>query len=95
MGLSVGHLLQRDVVDAVRRLEDDCENDVLMYSSTTLMHSLLGDGLIDRFLIWVHPLIVGSGRRLFADGVAETGLELRQTTSLPNGLTVLGYERRP
>jgi dihydrofolate reductase len=51
------------------------------------------DNLIDEFRIWVHPLILGTGRRLFEEGLDTSTLELVDTTTLPNGVVVLHYRR--
>jgi dihydrofolate reductase len=66
--------------------------DLLMYSSVELMHTLMQHGLIDEYRIWVHPVILGSGRRLFKDGVNKAQLKLVETTTLPNGVVVLDYQ---
>jgi dihydrofolate reductase len=86
------HLLKGDVADAVARLKEEPGEDILMYSSVTLMRTLMGQDLVDRYRIWVHPLVLGRGARLFEEGAAKTKLELVDTTSLPNGIVVLDYQ---
>jgi dihydrofolate reductase len=86
------HLLKGDVADEVRKLKEKDGQDLLMYSSAELMRALMEDDLIDVFRIWVHPLVLGSGRRLFTDGVSKTELTLVDTTTLPNGVVVLDYQ---
>jgi dihydrofolate reductase len=86
------HLLTGDVTEAVENLKRGEGQDILMYSSVELMQALMERNLIDRYKIWVHPLILGSGRRLFPDGI-KTDLELAGTTTLPNGVVVLDYGR--
>jgi dihydrofolate reductase len=85
------HLLEGDVADAVSKLKEESGQDILMYSSVGLMRALMAEGLVDRFRIWVHPLVLGEGRRLFEDG-KRTELELVDTTTLPNGVAVLDYQ---
>jgi dihydrofolate reductase len=85
------HLLEGDVADAVGKLKEESGQDILMYSSVGLMRALMAEGLVDRFRIWVHPLVLGEGRRLFEDG-KRTELELVDTTTLPNGVAVLDYQ---
>jgi dihydrofolate reductase len=87
------HLLEGDVAEEVSKLKEGSGQDILMYSSAELMHALIDKGLVDRFRIWVHPLVLGSGRRLFPDGAKKAELELVDTTTLPNGIVVLDYER--
>jgi dihydrofolate reductase len=64
-----------------------------MYASRNLMHSLMDDGLVDRFLIWVHPLVLGGGERLFPGDAKKTELELVDATTLENGIAVLDLRR--
>jgi dihydrofolate reductase len=86
------HLLDGDEADAVRKLKEEPGKDILMYSSVGLMHALMEDDLIDNYRIWVHPLVLGSGRRLFNEGIDKTELTLVDTTTLPNGVVVLDYQ---
>jgi dihydrofolate reductase len=73
-----------------RKLKEEEGKDILMYSSVGLMNRLMEQGLVDRFLIWLHPLVLGEGARMFADS-KEAKLELVDTTTLPNGVAVLDY----
>jgi dihydrofolate reductase len=86
------HLLGDDVPGAVSELKNEGDKDLLMYSSATLMRSLMEEGLIDRYKIWLHPLVLGSGRRLFPDG-PRAELELTDSATLPNGIVVLDYRQ--
>jgi dihydrofolate reductase len=89
---SASTLLHGDPADAVAALKQQPGGNILMYSSVELMRTLMRHGLIDELRIWIHPLILGSGRRLFSDGGAESRLRLLDTTTLPNGIIVLGYD---
>jgi dihydrofolate reductase len=84
------HLLEGDAPDAVRKLKEQSGRDILMYSSVALMRDLMKQDLVDRFVLWVHPLVLGGGGRLFAEG-DEAKLELANTTILPKGVAVLDY----
>jgi dihydrofolate reductase len=88
---SNSHLLDGDVADAVRELKEDSGRDILMYSSVALMRDLMKHDLVDRLRIWVHPLVLGEGTRLFSEG-DEARLELMDITRLPNGVAVLDYQ---
>ena len=48
----------------------------MIYGSGNLIQTLLPHGLIDEFRLWIAPLVVGSGKRLFAEGTVPAGLEL-------------------
>jgi dihydrofolate reductase len=89
---SNSQLLKGDVADEVRTLKDQDGRNILMYSSVELMQALMEDGLIDEYRIWVHPLVLGSGRHLFKEGIDKTELKLAGTTTLPNGVVVLEYQ---
>jgi dihydrofolate reductase len=87
------HLLGGDIADAVRNLKEEEGKNLLMYASRSLMTSLMDEGLVDRLLIWVHPLVLGEGERLFPDGVKKTELALVNTATLANGIVVLKLKR--
>jgi dihydrofolate reductase len=84
-------LLQGDIAQAVGKLKQESGQDLLMYSSVELMRKLMESNLVDRFRIWVHPLILGSGKRLF-EGIDRTDLKLADTTTLSKGVVVLDYQ---
>jgi dihydrofolate reductase len=86
-------LLKGDVAEEIRKLKDEPGQDILMYSSAKLMHALMEHRLIDVFRIWVHPLVLGSGGRLFQEGVEKTELKLADIETLPSGVAILAYER--
>jgi dihydrofolate reductase len=88
---SNAQLLEGDVADGVRKLKEESGQDILMYSSVALMRALMKQDLVDRFRIWVHPLVLGEGARLFAEG-DQARLELVEIVTLPNGIAVLDYQ---
>ena len=88
---SNSHLPDGDVADAVRRLKEESGRDILMYSSVALMRDLMKHDLVDRLRIWVHPLVLGEGARMFSEG-DEAKLELMDIVRLPNGVAVLDYQ---
>jgi dihydrofolate reductase len=85
-------LLKGNVGEAVAALKDEPGQDILMYSSVELMRSLMEHDLIDEYRLWLHPVILSSGRRLFQEGAEETALALVDSTTLPNGVMVLAYQ---
>jgi dihydrofolate reductase len=85
------HLLNGDVAEEVRKLKEEHGRDILMYASATLMHELMDKDVIDRYRIWVHPVVIGDGRRLFSEG-DKADLELIDSSTLPNGIVVLDYQ---
>ena len=63
-----------------------------MIGSLDLLQSLLRAGLVDRLQIWQYPLLLGSGKRVFADGTVPAALRLTGSVIYPNGTLQLTYE---
>ena len=61
-------LIHGDIAEAVTKLRRDDGGDILMYGSPTLMRTLAAHDLVDEYKLWIHPIILGGGKRLFADG---------------------------
>ena len=64
-----------------------------VHGSWQLIQLLLANDLVDEFRLWTFPVTVGSGKRLFADGVAPNNLKLVKTEPTSNGV-VMGIYRR-
>lgn len=67
-------------------------DEVHVIGSLDLLQSLLRFGLVDRMNLWVYPLLLGSGKRVFADGTMPTALRLTESVTYPNGTLHLAYE---
>lgn len=78
------------VGDFERELKTGHCGDVGLHGSISLTQSLLAAGLVDELRLVVAPCVVGSGRRLFADGMAHT-LEMIQSTVSPSGSLLVHY----
>src|SRR5258708_27240962 len=63
-------LLKGDVADAVARLKQQPGKDIVILGSGELIQALMPRGLIGEFVLLIHPLVLGSGRRIFPDGGA-------------------------
>src|SRR5213593_4522226 len=68
------HLISGEVYREIARMKHQTGGDILIYGSGQLLHSLLVNGLVDELRLIVEPVVLGSGRRLFADA---TKTELR------------------
>lgn len=66
--------------------------EVHVIGSLNLVQSLLRLGLVDRLNLWLFPLLLGSGKRLFADGTVPTALRLTDSVTYPNGTLHLEYQ---
>jgi len=86
-------LLGPDVVAAVGQLKARPGRDLHVMGSGQLIGTLMQHDLVDEFLLLIHPLVLGRGRRLFA-GDAAAALELVDATSTASGVVVASYRRR-
>jgi dihydrofolate reductase len=80
-----------DVVDAVRRLKASDGPALHLLGSSELLQTLIAADLVDEYRIWVYPLVLGQGKRLFEHGVPPRGLALVETRSTPKGVLVNTY----
>lgn len=90
-------LLKGDVPTAVARLKEQSGQDLLIYGSGDLVDELTRHRLIDEYRLMVHPVIVGSGKRLFsglASDFPSTNLRLMNATTTATGVVVLTYTTR-
>ena len=82
---------QDNLADAVNRLKQDVQGDILIHGSADLIGSLTEQGLIDEYRLMVYPVVVGSGKKLFNGGFSKRTLKLVDTLHLPNGVVNLSY----
>jgi dihydrofolate reductase len=87
------HLLGPDVPAAVRQLRADPGGEIRVWGSTGLIKTLAEHDLVDEYRLVVYPLVLGSGKRLFADGFAPATLRLADSRALPSGVLVNTYRR--
>jgi dihydrofolate reductase len=87
-----GSLLKGDVAEAVAKLKQESGQDILIYGSGKLINSLLAHNVIDVYQLMVHPVVLGTGKRLFEDGAAMTSLKLTDSKTTNTGVVMLTYE---
>src|SRR5436190_19872633 len=87
-----GSVLLRDIAD-VKRLEQEDGPNLVTQGSTQLVHALLANDLVDAMSIFTVPVVLGGGKKLFADGAAPHSFKLTRSRVSPNGLIVGHYER--
>lgn len=80
----------RDVRADVRALKE--QQDLLVMGSGGLVQSLREHDLVDEYELWIHPILLGAGKRLFEDASASTTLTLADTKTTEKGVTVLTFE---
>ena len=85
-------LLKGDAAEAVARLKKQPGGDVMMLGSGELVQSLMRSNLIDEYILLIHPLVLGSGRRLFSDGGPSATLSLVDTKATTTGVVIATYQ---
>jgi dihydrofolate reductase len=85
-------LLEGDAADAVAELKKQAGNDLAIMGSGKLIWSLMPRGLIDEYLLMIHPLVLGSGRRLFPDDGIAHSLRLVDSKTTTTGVLIATYQ---
>lgn len=84
-------LVAESIAEGVTSLKE--RHDALhVIGSLNLVQSLLRFGLVDRLNLWLYPLLLGSGKQVFADGTVPTALRLVGSVTHPNGMLQLTYD---
>ncbi len=77
--------------DRVRSLKAEVDGDLYVSGSATLVRALIADGLVDELHLYVYPLALGEGIRLFPEGAPRTPMALLGAEALSNGVAHLSY----
>jgi dihydrofolate reductase len=86
-------VIRDDVAAQVKKLKDEVDGDILIAGSATLIKSLAADGLVDEYRLMVFPIVLGTGKKLFADGFEKRKLKLTDSKPVgPDGAIVLTYK---
>src|SRR5215467_900419 len=80
-----------DIVDGIRRIKSHKGPDVILWGSSTLTSTLLEHGLADEVLLFVYPVLLGKGKRVFAEGTPPRAFELASTDALSSGIVINAY----
>jgi dihydrofolate reductase len=83
-------LIKSNVVEEIRKLKQQPGKDISVSGSCQLVHTLMQNDLVDEYGLLVYPIVLGSGKRLFPDGV-ETKLKLVESKMFPTGVMFLRY----
>ncbi len=87
-----GHLLSGDIVASIRALKDEPGDELQIWGSGNLLRTLLQHDLVDLFRLMIFPVVLGSGRRLFNDGLVPTTLRPINVTTTVGGVILGTYE---
>ena len=80
-----------DVVDGIRRLKESSGPELHIWGSSKLLQTLIAAELVDEFRVWVFPLVLGNGKRLFEKGVPPRALTLVESRRTPKGVLLNTY----
>jgi dihydrofolate reductase len=86
-------VISGDVSEEVAKLKEQAGPEIQVHGSGQLIQTLLKDDLIDEFRLWVFPVLVGKGKRLFSEGTIPVGLTLTESTTSSTGVVISTYTR--
>jgi dihydrofolate reductase len=81
-----------DIIEGIRRIKAQDGPDVIVSGSSTLTSTLLEHGLADEVLLVVYPVLLGTGKRIFAEGTPPRSFELVSTKALASGVILSTYK---
>ncbi|HKG94980.1 MAG TPA: dihydrofolate reductase family protein [Gemmatimonadaceae bacterium] len=86
-------LLPGDAADAVAKLKEESKEDLVILGSGELVRSLMRRSLVDELVLLIHPLVLGSGRRMFADDGTFARFRLAESVPTTTGVIITTYQR--
>jgi dihydrofolate reductase len=86
-------LISGDAGEGVAKLKGEPGPEIQVHGSSNLIQTLLTNDLIDEYRLWIFPVVLGEGRRLFDDGTIPRGLKLADSTTSTTGVVIATYER--
>jgi dihydrofolate reductase len=86
-------LLKGNVVDEITKLKRPAGAQIQVHGSGDFLQTLIEHDLIDEYHLWVHPIVLGTGKRLFASGAVPAALTLLDTHTTSTGVLVQTYQR--
>ncbi|MFL1406574.1 dihydrofolate reductase family protein [Marinobacter sp. M1N3S26] len=88
-----GSVALRDAASDVARLKQEDGPALVTQGSTDLIHTLLASGLVDEINLFMFPVVLGAGKKLFDDGAKATEFRLTTSRVSPNGVVIAHYVR--
>ena len=85
-------LIEGDAAEGIAALKKEDGLELQVHGSGNLIQTLIRDGLVDEYRLWVFPVVIGSGKRLFADGTIPAGLALSDSKVSTTGVVIGTYE---
>ncbi len=84
-------IISHNIAEYINGLKQQPGGDIVMFGSPTLGRSLMQEGAIDEYWLFINPIIVGAGKLLFGDLDAPIGLKLVESTTFSNGVVCMNY----
>jgi dihydrofolate reductase len=84
-------VLQGALVDEVQALKSQSGKDIVTTGSVTVVRDLIAAGLVDEYRLFVYPVVLGRGERLFADATEVSTLRLVEAQPFRSGIVLLRY----
>ena len=78
--------------EGIAALKQEDGPELQVHGSGNLIQTLLRHNLVDEYRLWVFPVVIGSGKRLFAEGTVPSGLKLVESTVSTTGVVIGTYE---
>jgi len=85
-------LIEGDAAKGIAALKKEDGSELQVHGSGNLIQTLLRHNLVDQYRLWVFPLVIGSGKRLFAEGTIPSGLKLVDSRTSTTGVVMGTYE---
>jgi dihydrofolate reductase len=85
-------LIEGDAAEGIAALKKEDGPELQVHGSGNLIQTLMPYNLVDRYRLWVFPLVIGSGKRLFSDGTIPSGLKLVDSQVSTTGVVIGTYE---
>ncbi len=92
LGWSNSVLIEGDAAEGIAALKKEDGPELQVHGSGNLIQTLMRHNLVDQFRLWVFPLVIGSGRRLFSDGTIPSALTLVDSKVSTTGVVIGTYE---
>ncbi|MBD8066677.1 dihydrofolate reductase family protein [Devosia sp. PTR5] len=80
------------IVEGISRIKSKDGPDLILWGSSTLTSTLLEHAIADEILLVVYPILLGTGKRFFAEGTPARSLELVSTKAMPSGIVLITYK---
>jgi len=81
-----------DIVESIRRIKSQDGPNLILSGSSTLTSTLLEHGLADEVLLILYPVVLGTGKRFYAERTPARSLELVSTKAIPSGIILTNYK---